>query len=66
MPAVTHQIGGYKVFPIHVDHMQKASHRYTDFEYIREKLIQKYPGCVVPSLPDKEGVKGVYNKYLGD
>ena len=38
--------------------------RYNDFLWLRKQLIQKFPGCVVPPLPEKD-VRETLDKIFG-
>lgn len=46
----------YTVYPILVNSVNTAQHRYRDFDWLRNELNTKYPGCSTPALPEKEGV----------
>ena len=46
----------YTVYPVQVNSVITAHHRYRDFDWLRNELNTKYPGCSTPALPEKEGV----------
>jgi hypothetical protein len=52
----------YYRYHIQVNSQKKSPHRYSEFEWLRNQLSLKYPGCITPQLPPKEGVSSyIYN-----
>lgn len=46
----------YLRFPIYENNRPLTYHRYSHFLWLREQLISHYSGCILPSLPEKEGI----------
>lgn len=54
----------YWRYLVSVDNQPKNYRRYSEFEWLRSTLIRAFPGCCIPTLPDKEGLS-VYWKSHG-
>lgn len=46
----------YLRFPIYEGGRLLTYHRYSHFLWLRDQLVHNYSGCVLPSLPEKEGI----------
>lgn len=51
----------YLRFPIYESSRLLTYHRYSHFLWLREQLVQNYLGCIVPSLPEKEGISSYWH-----
>ena len=40
-----------------------ARRRYTDFEWLKKKLEELFPGSIVPPLPEKFVIRGVLERF---
>lgn len=50
--------------PGHLRAETTVNRRYTDFESLRQQLSVTHWGCIVPPLPEKEGLGGAVTKVL--
>jgi len=41
-----------------------AVRRYSDFDWLRKQLIEEYPGCIIPPIPEKT-IGGTFEKLTG-
>lgn len=48
----------YYTYPIYVINQPMSQRRYKEFVWLRNRLLTKYPGCIIQALPDKEGLTG--------
>lgn len=46
----------YYRYHIQANKAKRTPHRYSEFEWLRAQLSLRYPGCITPQLPSKEGV----------
>lgn len=51
----------YFRYPLYDNNQLLTHHRYTHFEWLKNQLNSRYPGCIVPSLPEKEGISAYWN-----
>lgn len=51
----------YFRYPLYDDNQLLTYHRYTHFEWFKNQLNSRHPGCIVPSLPEKEGISAYWN-----
>ena len=42
-----------------------VSRRFRDFDWLHTQLVNKYPGAIVPALPEKQDLKNASLKYTG-
>jgi len=42
-----------------------VSRRFRDFDWLHNQLINKFPGAIVPALPEKQDLKNASLKYTG-
>lgn len=51
----------YFRYPLYDNNQILTYHRYMHFEWLRNQINSRYPGCIVPSLPEKEGISAYWN-----
>eukprot|EP00758_Cryptobia_borreli_P004832 Tbor_TRINITY_DN4602_c0_g1::TRINITY_DN4602_c0_g1_i1::g.14911::m.14911/K17917/SNX1_2; sorting nexin-1/2 len=45
--------------------MMEVERRYSDFEWLRDRLAHEYPFCIIPPVPEKSASQGSYAKVTG-
>jgi len=63
-PPITSEDGKVARYPICTDFDEFSQHRYSEFLYLREKLIQAHPWYFIPHLPEKTGLKEGIMSYI--
>lgn len=58
--------GSFWRYQIMQDEQPKGFHRYSEFLWLRNELIKRYPGLCIPALPDKEGISSYWSSHSED
>lgn len=63
----TNMVTKYVAYTVKTEpYMYSVCRRYSDFLWLRDQLVQGYPGLLIPALPPKKTTTGVHRDVEGD